>query len=81
VLRVEVEDDGPGLGDEFDLDAPVRGVGLRNLRERIDVFFGHAGRLSIGSGPMGGTLATIEIPYRADHRQLAPAADRQMVAG
>jgi sensor histidine kinase YesM len=83
VLRMEVEDDGPGLGGDFTLDgATAHGLGLRNLRERIDVFFGHAGRFSIGHVPTGGTLAAIEIPYRADHRQLATAAaDHQMAAG
>ena len=81
VLRVEVEDDGPGVAPGFSLDdGATHGIGLRNLRDRIDVFFGSAGRFSIGCGLQGGTLACIEIPYRADRKQPA-TADRVLVAG
>jgi hypothetical protein len=44
------------------------------------VFFGAAGSFSIEGGPGGGTLARIEIPYRADRQQPA-TADRRLVAG
>jgi signal transduction histidine kinase len=81
MLRLEVEDDGPGLDANFSLDqADARGIGLRNLRDRIGVFFGDAGSFSIGTGPSGGTLAVVQIPYRAD-RALPTPARHQAVAG
>jgi two-component system LytT family sensor kinase len=82
LLRLEVEDDGPGLGARFSLDdQSPRGIGLRNLRDRIDLFFGRTGTFAIGPGSNGGTLAVIRIPYRAD-RRVAPAAEaRELVAG
>jgi hypothetical protein len=80
-LRLEVEDDGPGVGADFSLDAAdTRGVGLRNLRDRIELFFGAAGLVSIGTGLSGGTLAVIEIPHRADRSQPA-SMRRELVAG
>jgi sensor histidine kinase YesM len=82
VLRLEVEDDGPGVGAAFSLDDDsARGVGLRNLRDRIDLFFGHRGSFAIGPGPSGGTLAVVHIPYRADRRAAPAAAPRELVAG
>jgi sensor histidine kinase YesM len=81
MLRLEVEDDGPGLDTNFSVDhGENRGVGLRNLRDRIGVFFGDAGSFSISSGRAGGTLAVVQIPYRAD-RALPPPARHEAVAG
>jgi signal transduction histidine kinase len=78
-LRLEVEDDGPGLGDGATLDdVQAHGVGLRNLRDRIDVFFGRAGRFTIGAAASRGTLAVIEIPYRADRQNVTVP---QLIAG
>lgn len=62
-LRVAVEDNGPGL------PAVVpEGVGLRNLRARLDSLYGAAGRLSLDQGSAGGLRVTIEIPPQAAAR-------------
>jgi LytS/YehU family sensor histidine kinase len=59
-LVLSVGDDGPGLAREPN----GIGVGLRNIRERIDTLYGARARLDLGARPGGGTLATVRTPYR-----------------
>jgi two-component system NarL family sensor kinase len=60
-VRLEIGDDGAG----FDVDAmqldPRRGIGLRNMRERMESI---GGRLSVQSGN-GGTTIVAEVPARS----------------
>jgi two-component sensor histidine kinase len=60
-LRVRVRDDARG-----DLPGqPTRlGLGLENVRRRLDVIYGEAGRLAAGPRPGGGFEATIELPLQ-----------------
>jgi two-component system LytT family sensor kinase len=67
VLRLEVEDDGPGLPDGFTIEG-AGGVGLRNLRDRLSAFFGSSGRLDLRNVASGGLLAVVEIPFREEAR-------------
>ena len=62
-LHLEVEDDGDGLPPDFSID-DARGVGLRNLRDRLAAFFGNAGRLEMTNISSGGLLVVIELPFR-----------------
>ena len=57
-LRVEVEDDGGGMGS-----SRVRGSGtaMAALRERLELYGGGAS-LRVGTGTLGGTLVTVELP-------------------
>lgn len=63
-LRLEVEDDGPGLHTRP--DAPgvgdEHGLGLRNTRERLEHFYGNSQRLELSDAPGGGLRVTLEIP-------------------
>ncbi|MGE5384748.1 MAG: sensor histidine kinase [Betaproteobacteria bacterium] len=56
-LRITVEDTGAGFGE-----APGGGIGLANIRARLDALFGAAGRLEIAARPEGGAVATLRIP-------------------
>jgi len=56
-LRVTVEDDGRGLGGSIG-----QGVGLTNVRERLQALYGNAARLDLGSREGGGTRAMVEVP-------------------
>ncbi|MBC7898497.1 MAG: histidine kinase [Saprospiraceae bacterium] len=62
-LRLRISDTGPGriLRKVFDSD----GVGLRNVRARLNTYFGGKGTVNIDSDPRNGTQAVIEMPLEA----------------
>lgn len=62
-LRIEVEDDGPGLPGGWTPESAT-GIGLRNLRDRVAMFYGEQGRFTIQNGKAGGATAIVEIPFR-----------------
>jgi signal transduction histidine kinase len=55
-LRVEIEDDGRGIGEEHKV-----GVGLHSMRERAEEL---GGRCTVDSLARGGTIVSVELPYR-----------------
>jgi sensor histidine kinase YesM len=63
-LAAHVVDDGVGFAP-----AGEGGVGLANIRERLQALYGTRAELIIAVPPAGGTSATIRIPY-----EVAPAA-------
>jgi len=61
-LTVSVSDTGVGFGNSHNSGS---GVGLTNIRERLRLLYGDQARLRTASPASGGTLVTIEIPYRS----------------
>jgi two-component system LytT family sensor kinase len=68
-LMLEVEDDGVGMGPERDpasprngLVRPGSGIGMRNVRERMEVLYGRAAEVEITSRPGRGTKVTLVMP-------------------
>jgi two-component system, LytTR family, sensor kinase len=68
-LLVEVEDDGVGMPPERDGISPVSGllrpgtgIGMRNVRERMEVLYGRLAQVEINSRPGRGTKVTILMP-------------------
>ncbi len=59
-LVLSVRDDGPGFRPE----PAAAGVGLANVRARLETLFGDRARLEIRSADGGGTVATVRIPLR-----------------
>ena len=59
-LVLRVRDDGPGYREE----QTETGVGLANVRARLETLFGGDGRLELRRGDSGGTIATVEMPLR-----------------
>lgn len=57
-MRITVNDDGMGLGT----DASLTGTGLDNVRARLQLLYGEAGRLHLGNNPTGGVTAVLELP-------------------
>ena len=58
ILRLEVVDTGGGFkeGKNF-------GMGLSNIRERLQSLYGNSGRLILEENQPGGVKATIEVPH------------------
>lgn len=67
-LLIEVEDDGVGIDPERDNASasgfvrPSTGIGMRNVRERLEVLFGTAAVMHIESRPGRGTSVNLELP-------------------
>jgi hypothetical protein len=59
-LRVTVADDGVGFGV---MPSQGTGLGLSNIRERLQLLHGAAGKLHIAANSPSGVIATIEVPY------------------
>jgi hypothetical protein len=57
-LSVTVADDGMGFGEQRD----GTGIGLRNVRERLQLAYGDSAAFSIGANFPSGVAATIVVP-------------------
>jgi two-component system, LytTR family, sensor kinase len=60
LLRLDVQDNGPGLTGNGPAKA---GVGLSNTRARLHQSYGAAHSFAIREAPEGGTVVTLEIPF------------------
>lgn len=58
-LVVTVEDDGAGIDPGF-----KPGVGLANVRDRLSLAYGDRGKLDLRTREGGGTVATVQLPWR-----------------
>jgi two-component system, LytTR family, sensor kinase len=61
-LALQIRDDGPG----FDSSAAAAhdGVGLTNVRERLQQLYDDRGTLDFGRCPTGGACITLRLPFR-----------------
>ena len=61
-LAIEIIDDGVGLaGERFELSGG-RGIGIRNVNERLRVIYGSEFQMKLEHVPGDGTVARIQIP-------------------
>jgi sensor histidine kinase YesM len=67
-VRLSVADSGRGLSE-----SSGSGVGLANIRARLNTLYAGQARLLLAQNPSGGVTATIEVPS-ADRAQTAKAA-------
>ena len=68
-LLVEVEDDGVGMAPDRGIGHPSgaiarpgTGIGMKNVRERMQVLYGDAAEVEIESRPGRGTKVTLAMP-------------------
>lgn len=65
-LMIEVEDDGVGIAPGRSHSSGVlhqgTGIGMNNVRERLEVLFGEAAMFDVTSRPGRGTRITMEMP-------------------
>lgn len=73
-LRVAVADTGLGFGAA---GSGGSGVGLNNVRGRLQALFGARARLAIEPNSPSGTIATIELPYTVGTAEAAPQPSAQ----
>ena len=72
MLKIRIMDDGVGLHADTDnkVSLPVQrkehfsGIGIHNIRERLQLMYAEKQSLSIENGPFGGTVVTILLPAR-----------------
>jgi hypothetical protein len=60
-LAVSVADSGLGFGRAATAGT---GVGLANIRERLQLLYGRKASLTVAENPGGGTLVTVTVPYK-----------------
>ncbi len=73
-LRLRVADDGTGMSPEDLARAYDRGIGLRNIRDRLARLYGPEVRPEIRSAPDTGTSVTLHLPLAAAGPQHEVAA-------
>jgi signal transduction histidine kinase len=73
MLRVLVADTGVGFDPKNNRTSGT-GLGLTNIRERLELLFGAAGHLEIAANAPRGTVVTLTIPYAATPQPAATAA-------
>jgi two-component system LytT family sensor kinase len=63
-VLIEVADDGVGMGNKpaSALRRTGAGIGMKNVRERLEVLYGNQAHFTVVSNPGRGTLVSIEIP-------------------
>ncbi len=61
-LEVTVADTGLGFGKAATAGT---GIGLSNIRERLQLLYGNKAALKISENPGGGTAVTITVPYQS----------------
>jgi len=68
-LHVEIQDDGTGLDEEkmasLRSGAPVSGIGLKNVKERLQILYGSLFEMEMTSTPGAGTTIALRIPLKA----------------
>lgn len=68
---IEVEDDGLGISEERLPIAMTSGIGLSNVKERLMVLYGEAGRFSLTGAPGQGACARVVVPLAVTPRRMA----------
>ena len=68
-LLLTVADDGPGLNGSTN-SSPKEGIGLANIRRRLEQLYGPDHRLTLVNRVEGGVVATIQIPFMPAGAQL-----------
>jgi LytS/YehU family sensor histidine kinase len=60
-LRIDVDDDGPGVSERM-----REGYGLRNTRSRLRALYGDEASLTVGRRPGAGTRSRLDLPFTTE---------------
>ena len=69
-IRVEVADSGAGLNPDNDSN-DGQGVGLANVRGRLNQLYGSHHKFVLTNNPAGGLIVVLEIPFTAEPNESA----------
>src|SRR6266513_2085176 len=64
-LRIEVRDSGPGITEARGI-LERRGLGLSNVRARLEQLYGREHRFEITNGLEGGLIVVMQVPWRKE---------------
>ena len=64
-LRIEVRDSGPGITEARGI-LERRGLGLSNVRSRLEQLYGRDHRFEITNGLEGGLIVVMQVPWRKE---------------
>jgi len=65
-VRLQVRDDGPGLGGGVSSNGLGNGIGLANTKARLEKLYGVEHSFDLRNDPSGGVVAAITIPFRVN---------------
>src|SRR5438309_10042889 len=65
LLRLEVTDNGPGLTTSGDA-LESQGLGLKNVRARLEQLYGSQHCFEVSNRPEGGVTVVMQLPFRAE---------------
>jgi two-component system LytT family sensor kinase len=65
LLRLEIKDNGPGIASRDDLPGD-RGLGLNNVRARLNQIYGQDFRFELMNAGEGGLTVVMEIPFQRE---------------
>jgi two-component system, LytTR family, sensor kinase len=68
-LILKVADTGAGLGTQSADVAMNRGVGLANIRGRLEQLYGAEQEFAIANGAAGGAEVTLRVPFHIEERR------------
>jgi len=74
-LILAVSDTGQGLGAQTTETVMNRGVGLANIRERLEQLYGADQEFAIANRPAGGTEVVLRVPLHLGTSVLNRAAE------
>ncbi|MBB6145177.1 two-component system LytT family sensor kinase [Silvibacterium bohemicum] len=80
---IEVEDDGVGIAPGRSHSSGVlrgTGIGMKNVRERLEVLYGQAALFDVTSRPGRGTKVTLAMPLRHRNGDAYGADDQETLA-
>lgn len=70
-LHVRVADSGPG----FSANGHSTGIGLSNLRARLQALYGPASEVQTGGSPLGGAQVVVSLPFRVWEEPVSQSVD------
>jgi two-component system, LytTR family, sensor kinase len=69
-LILQVADTGSGFGTQGGEAAMNRGVGLANIRGRLEQLYGAEQEFGIANRPSGGAEVTLKVPFHLEERRI-----------